>query len=156
MTADRSQPMLPTRTEYLRPLWLGILFAMVGEFFVFLVFGLLLNGSANWPVKLAWAVGFCGIGMGSAMGASIDLLVVGRWTGTRAVLVTCALSTAILGIACNVLCLRLDLGLNYFGGAGHPLIFLASGIAGAAAGGAALGALFFADGGRRWLERHGL
>ena len=156
MTSTSAHPMAAARKEYLRPLWLGILFAVSGELFIFVVFGLLLNGSENWATKLVWTVGFCGIGMGSTVGAFVDLLIVGRWSGARAVAATCALSTAILGIACNLLCWRLDLGLHYFGGAEHPAIFVGSGIAASVAGGLAFGWLLFTDSGRGWLDRHGL
>ena len=157
MTSETTFPTAAVvRRQYLRPLWLGILFSMAGELIIFLVFGLLLHGTDNWPIKLIWTVGFCGIGMGSALGAFVDLLIVGRWTGLRAIVGTCALSTGILGIACNILCWRLDLGLHYFGGAERPTIFLVSGIVAAAAGGAALGASLFTDAGQRWLDRHGL
>ncbi len=155
-TETRFEPIAGARAQYLRPLWLGILFAMAGELLVFLVFGLLLNGPGDWQTKLLWTVGFCGIGMGSAFGAFVDLLIVGRWTGLRAIMATCVISTVILGVACNVLCWRLDLGLHYFGGAEHPMLFLTSGIAGAMAGGAAVGALLFSDAGQRWLDQHGL
>lgn len=47
MTAATVHPLAAARREYLRPLWLGILFAVAGELFIFLVFGLLLNGPAN-------------------------------------------------------------------------------------------------------------
>lgn len=150
------QPLVAVRRQYLRPLWLGILFATAGEFLIFLVFGLLLNGPGSWVTKLVWTVGFCGIGMGSTIGAFVDLLIVGRWSGVRAIAATCALSTAILGIACNVLCWRLDVGLHYFGGAEHPTIFLVNGVLASGIAGVALGALLFTDAGRGWLDRRGL
>lgn len=157
MTIDTMlHPTAVVRRQYLRPLWLGILFATVGEFAVFVVFGLMLSGTADWPTKLVWTVGFCGLGMGSTIGAFVDLLLVGRWTGPRAIVATTALSTGILGIACNLLCWRLDLRLHHFGGAEHPLIFLASGFVGAAAAGAAMGWLIFSDKGQCWMEERGL
>lgn len=155
-SASAVQPHIAARRQYLRPLWLGILVAMTGELFVFLVFGILLNGPGSWATKLVWTLGFCGIGMGSTVGTFVDLLIVGRLSGVRAIAATCALSTAILGVACNVLCWWLDLGLHYFGGAEHPMLFLLSGIAASAAGGVALGALLFTDAGSRWLDRRGL
>ena len=70
MATETSFESIPgARAQYLRPLWLGILFAVAGELIVFLVFGLLLNGPGSWQTKLLWTVGFCGIGMGSAFGA---------------------------------------------------------------------------------------
>lgn len=155
-TPTNVAPVLVDRLLYLRPLRLAILVSMAGELAVFLVFGLLLNGTHNWEMKLLWTVGFCGIGMGSSLGAFIDLLIVGRWTGTPAMLGTCALSTLILGIGCNVLCWRLDLGLHYFGGAEHPSLFLTSGVVGGAVAGIALGALLFTEVGRRWQAHWGI
>lgn len=152
--AQSAQQLISIRREYLRPLWLGIVFAMAGELVIFLVFGLLLNGPGSWVTKLVWTVGFCGIGMGSTVGAFVDLLIVGRLWGARAIVATCALSTGILGVACNVLCWRLDLGLHYFGGAEHPAIFLVSGIVASAFAGAVLGALLFTHAGNGWLDRY--
>lgn len=45
------------RRQYLRPLWLGIMLAVTGELFIFLVFGMLLNGPGSWSAKLVWTVG---------------------------------------------------------------------------------------------------
>ena len=149
-------PASTIRRQYLRPLWLGILFATIGESFVFLVFGLLLGGTAGWPMKLAWTVGFCGVGMGSTIGALVDLLLVDSWRRRRAILATTALSTGILGIACNLLCFRLDMGLEYFGGAVHPVVFLASGILGAMACGIAMVWLLFDEKGQAWLDGRGV
>ena len=143
------------RRQYLRPLWLAILVSMAGEGLIFLIFGLLLNGAANWPAKLVWTVGFCGVGMGSGVGAFVDLFVVGRLSGARAILATCGISTALLGVACNLLCWRLDLGLHFFGGAEHPLVFLGSGILGAVSVGLGLGLLLFTKPGQHWLEQRG-
>lgn len=144
------------RRQYLRPLWLAIIFSMAGELIVFLFFGLMLSGPDNWLIKLVWAVGFCGIGMGSAVGASVDLLIVSRMDGLRAIAATCLLSTAILGVACNLLCWQLDHGLHYFGGAEHPALFLVSGIVAAVAGGTGIGMLLFTESGESWLDRRGL
>ena len=149
-------PSVVIRRRYLRPLWLGILVATAGELVVFVVFGLMLSGTANWPAKLAWTVGFCGVGMGSTVGALVDLLLVERWAGLRAILATTLLSTGILGIACNLLCWRLDLGLHYFGGAEHPAVFLVSGIVGATIGGVLMGWLLFSTSGQQWLEERGV
>lgn len=145
-----------SRKAYLRPLWVGIAFSMAGEAAVFVVFGVLLHPSGNLLVKLLWTVGFCGVGMGASYGAFLDLLVVGRWSGGKAVFASAALSTLLLGAACNVLCWRLDLGLHYFGGAEQPIRFLASGAIFAALGGLLAGMLLFTARGEALLDRWGL
>ena len=66
--------------------------------------------------------------MGATLGAFIDLFVVGRYWGAKAVILTTLLSLLLLGIACNLLCLNLDRYFQYFCGTTHPASFLVTGL----------------------------
>ncbi len=61
-----------------------------------------------------------------------------------------------LGIFCNLLCLRLDMTFGYFGARESGLLFVASGIILSPIGGAALGWPTFTETGRNfgpdWLK----
>lgn len=156
MSVDQRMPSTVERQRYLRPLKLGIALSMLGELGLFVVFGLVLSPSGNLIHKFLWTVVFCGIGMGAAGGAFLDLFVVDRWRGWPAVLASTLISVALLGIACNLLCLSLDMDLDHFGGKSNPALFLASGILAAALGGAFLGWLLFTGRGVRVLDRLGV
>lgn len=147
---------LEARRAYLRPLQVSIALAILGELGVFFVFGVILFPGGSLVGKLLWAVLFCGVGMGASAGAFVDLLVVGRWHGARAIVATTAIFVLLLGVACNVLCWQLDRGFHYFGGAERPLLFLLGGLFWAALGGGVAGALLFTERGGRILGRLGL
>lgn len=135
------------RRRYLRPLRLAILFSVLGESTIFVVWGLLLYPEGNVPKKFLWTIVFCGLGMGGALGSLVALLVVDRLSGWRAVAATVSLSTPVLGVGCNLLCLELDQHFLYFGGAENSPLFIWDGVVMSAVGGAALGWLCFTEAG---------
>lgn len=158
MTSPASEALvgLEARRRYLRPLQLAIALSVAAELGILLIFGMLLSPGGSLLHKTLWTLVFCGLGMGSAVGAFVDLLVVDRLRGLPAVLACAGISSAILGVACNLLCWRLDLHFHYFGGASNPALFLGGGVVLAALGGAAAGALLFTASGERWLDRAGI
>lgn len=152
------QPELTTsnRQRYLRPLKVSIATTVSAEFFLLVVFGIILFPEGPLLNKVVWTLVFCGVGMGATLGTFIDLTIVGRWQSWKAIGATMLLSTAILGIACDMLCLALDRQFGYFGGAEASALFVSVGVFLAAPGGILLGWLLFTERGRRLLDRLGL
>jgi len=143
------------RTALLRPLKLAILFSVLGESIIFVVWGLVLYPGGSVLNKLLWTVLFCGLGMGSAVGALIQLGIVGRLDGAAAVAATTVLGVLVLGVGCNLLCLGLDQHFQFFGGLDNGPLFVWNGVVMSAVGGLAVGTLCFTRRGRRVLERVG-
>ena len=142
---------------WLRPIWLSIAASMAGEFVIWVVFGLVLFPEGDPFAKLIWTVVFCGLGMGATVGGMVSLFVVGRMDGGRAIAATTALALVVLGVACDVLCLNLDVHyFHYFGGEEAPGFFLLNGLVMSGLGGLAIGALLFTERGRGLLDRWGL
>lgn len=148
-------PALPSRDRRraLRPLKLAIALSMLAEFGLFVVFGVVLSPSGQLVHKFVWTVVFCGIGMGTAIAAFITFFVIDCWQGWRAIVATAVASVLLLGVACNLLCLSLDMDLDYFGGRSNPGLFVFSGALTAALGGVLMGWLLFTDRGSRILDR---
>ena len=143
------------RKMYVRPLIVSLFFAVVGELLLLVIYGIILFPEGNILYKVLWTLVFCGIGMGATLGAGINLCIVGRYEGTKAVLLTVLLSFLIMGVACDLLCLNLDLHFNYFGAQTNPLLFSTGGVLGSLIGGAGIGGLLFSEKGRSILERIG-
>lgn len=139
--------------QYLRPLQLSILFAVLGELIILIVWGVILYPEGSLLQKFLWTIVFCGLGMGSSIGALIDLFIVGKFKGFSAVVLTTLISVIFLGVLCNVLCYRLDMHFDYFGGKDTPTLFLVNGIFLSAGGGALVGWLCFSHRGRLVLEK---
>ena len=137
------------RMALLRPIKLSILFSVVGELIIFVVWGLILFPDGSWLHKLLWTLLFCGVGMGSAVGAVVAILIVGRLHGVTAIVATMVASISLLGVACNLLCLALDEHFHYFGGDSHGDMFIWNGIAMAALGGLLVGWLCFTERGTK-------
>jgi hypothetical protein len=126
-----------------RPVKLGIIFSVTAELIIFVFYGLILFPEGNLLYKFLWTIAFCGIGMGATVGALIQLFVIGRFTGSKAILACSIISVGVLGIACNILCLNLDSHYHYFGGADNPILFIAGGVILSAIGGGLAGWLIF-------------
>lgn len=141
-------PSAAARARYLRPIKAAIALSMVSEGIILVVWGFILYPEGSWLYKILWTLGFCGLGMGATTGALIDLLVVDRFDGVRAVVACAALATFTLGVGCNVLCLSLDRHFLYFGGGDDAALFIGNGLVMAALGGAAVGSLCFTRAGR--------
>ena len=129
--------------EFRRPIVLAITASVGVEFVIFVVFGTILHPEGNLVHKFFWTVVFCGIGMGSTVGALVCLFVLGRWTGWKAIIATTSLAVLVLGIGCDYLCFSLDRHFHYFGGDENPAAFWASGIVASAIGGFIIGHLLF-------------
>ena len=134
MASDRS---------FARPLKLAILFSVLGEAVILVVWGFYLFPEGSW-----FNIVYCGLGMGGAFGSVVALGLLGRVDGWRAVVLSALLSTVMLGLLCNTLCLRLDMTFGYFGAQGAGLLFMVNGIVMSAIGGAVLGWMTFTDRGR--------
>ncbi|MEZ2415000.1 hypothetical protein ACA086_08535 [Muriicola sp. E247] len=139
--------------EILRPLKLSILFSILGEAVIFVVWGVLLYPEGNLLHKFLWTIVFCGFGMGAAIGSIIALFVVGKWKGVYAVIFCAELSGIVLGLFCNYLCFYLDMHFDYFGGKETPLLFVINGTVIATLGGALVGWLCFTEKGKRVLNK---
>lgn len=141
---------------YIRPLIISLFFAVAGELLLLVIYGIILFPEGNLMYKVLWTLGFCGIGMGATLGAGINLFIVGRHAGLKAIFITLLLSFLIMGVACDLLCLNLDLHFNYFGAQASPLLFSAGGVLGSILAGAGIGGLLFSETGRSLLETIGL
>ncbi|MBW2478368.1 MAG: hypothetical protein JRF38_00150 [Deltaproteobacteria bacterium] len=144
------------RKMYIRPLIISLFFAVAGELLLLVIYGIILFPEGNLLYKVLWTLGFCGIGMGATLGAGINLFVMGRYAGPNAILLTILLSFLIMGVACDLLCLNLDIHFNYFGAQASPLLFSAGGVLGSILAGAGIGGLLFTETGRSVLERIGI
>ena len=147
--------MIPDRS-FARPLKLAILFSVLGEAVILLVWGFYLFPEGSWFNKFMWTIVYCGLGMGGAFGSVVALGLLDRVDGWPTVVLSALLSTVMLGLFCNTLCLRLDMTFGYFGAQGAGLLFMANGIAMSAIGGAVLGWMTFTDTGQAfgpaWLK----
>ena len=144
------------RKMYIRPLIISLFFAVAGELLLLVIYGIILFPEGNLLYKVLWTLGFCGIGMGATLGAGINLFVMGRYAGPNAILLTILLSFLIMGVACDLLCLNLDIHFNYLGAQASPLLFSAGGVLGSILAGAGIGGLLFTETGRSVLERIGI
>ena len=142
--------------RFARPLKTALLFSILGEATIFVVWGLILFPDGSVFYKFMWTIVFCGLGMGGAFGAVVALGLLDRMSGWPAVLVTGLISSIMLGIFCNTLCLRLDMIFGFFGAQGSGGLFLVNDIAMAAVGGLLVGWLTFTERGRdfgpAWLK----
>lgn len=114
-----------------------------GELFLLLFFGVWLFPGGNIHAKVAWTIGFCGIGMGVVVGTLSFWLVDGRIGGIKAVLTTGGLSFLVIGVGCNAICFMIDRKFNYFGAVDQPLVWIGSGVVMSLLGGIVLGSMMF-------------
>ena len=145
-----------TRKLFIRPLIVSLGFSVIGEFLLLILYGIILFPDGNMIYKILWTLGFCGIGMGATLGTSINLFIIGRYSGLKAILLTTLLAFLIMGVACDLLCLNLDLYFNYFGAQTNPLLFSAGGMLGSLIAGAGIGGLLFSKTGQSIMERLGI
>jgi hypothetical protein len=145
-----------TRKLFIRPLIVSLGFSVIGEFLLLILYGIILFPDGNMIYKILWTLGFCGIGMGATLGTSINLFIIGRYSGLKAILLTTLLAFLIMGVACDLLCLNLDLHFNYFGAQTNPLLFSAGGMLGSLIAGAGIGGLLFSKTGQSIMERLGI
>jgi hypothetical protein len=141
------------RNQYIRPLVVSIAMTELGELFLLILYGVILFPEGSLANKILWTLVFCGIGMGATLGAFVNILVVNRYQGIKAILVTTMLSFIILGIACGLLCLNLDRHFHYFGATSDPYIFATGSVIGSIIGGLAVGIALFTQRGNDFLEK---
>lgn len=144
------------RNRYIRPLVVSILVIEMGELFLLIFYGMVLFPEGNMFHKVLWTLVFCGIGMGATVGALTSIFVVDRFDGITAVLMTTLASFLILGIACNWLCLNLDMHFHYFGASTNPYLFSSGSVIGSIIAGLVIGGLLFTEKGNGILERLGM
>jgi hypothetical protein len=144
------------RNQYIRPLVVSIGMTELGEILLLILYGIILFPDGSVIHKALWTLIFCGIGMGATLGAFINIFVVDRFNGLKAIVATTALSLIILGIACNLLCLNLDRHFHYFGGSSNPYLFSFGGVLGSIIGGIAVGIVLFTQKGNEYLEKLGI
>lgn len=141
------------RKMFIRPIIISLVFSVVGEFLLLVIYGIILFPGGNMIYKVLWTLVFCGIGMGATLGTSISLFIIGRYSGLKAILLTILLAFLIMGVACDFLCLNIDLHFNYFGAQTNPLLFSAGGMLGSLIAGAGIGGLLFSKTGKSIMER---
>ena len=144
---------ISSRTKYIRPIIVSVALSVIGEFGLFVSFGLILFPEGSWLLKLLWTVVFCGLGMGAVLGGFINLFIIDRFDGKKAIWLCTVASLVIIGTLCDLLCYYLDLEFNYFGGGSNGFLFHASSWLLAALGGYLAGWLLFSDRGNSMLKR---
>ncbi|MHC4751696.1 MAG: hypothetical protein ACYTFW_17710 [Planctomycetota bacterium] len=145
-----------SRKMYTRPIIVSLGVCISGEFLLFIIYGLLLFPQGNLLYKFLWTVVFCGIGMGATVGTFVNLFIIDRYIGIKAIIFTILLTLAILGILCNLLCLQLDLHFHYFGAETNPILFSIGSIAGSVVAGLIIALLLFSEKGDIVLDRFGI
>ena len=114
---------------------------LVAELVYLVVWGMYLFPGGSLLGKMTWTA-TCGIAMGAVVGSVILLFVETRASGRRAVIFA-ALSMTAVGGFCAWLCSRIDIRFDYFGGPENAILFIASGVLPAVAGGLLLGWLLY-------------
>ena len=94
--------------------------------------------------------------MGVILGALVDLLVVKKFEGIKAIVASTAIAEIVLGGFCNTVCLTLDRQLRMWGGNSNPLLFLTGGYILTIIFGSFYSYLLFSNRGQLSLTRLGL
>lgn len=114
-------------------LGLAILLTTAAEAVYLVVWGMWLFPGGSWLGKLAWTL-TCGIAMGAVMG-TVTLVWAEPRRDRAAAFWIAAGSVAVVGSYCAWLCSRIDTRFDYFGVPEHGVLFIASGVLPAIAGG---------------------
>lgn len=125
----------------------------LAELGLLLYYGIYLSDEGPLFNKIIWTLGFCGLGMGLAAGSLINLFVVDKLKGRKAIIMTTIITTLTLGVACNWLCTELDRHFKYFGGVQNIYIHFLPSFFSAVIGGWFLGWLLFTEKGNGLLEK---
>ena len=139
------------RQDYIRPILAALSLTLAAELFYLIVFGAILFPQGPFMSKLAWTFA-CGIGMGGVVAVLTILLVVGR-VGDRAAFVASSSILFFVGSVCGVLCSRIDITMNYFGGEENTRLFLLASVIPAFVGGLLYGWLLYSASGRAIFAR---
>ena len=143
------------RKMYTRPLIVSLAVCIFGELFLFIIYGIVLFPQGNLLYKALWTV-ICGIGMGAMVGVFVNLFIIDKYIGIKAITLTILLTLVTLGIICNRLCFELDLHFHYFGAETNPLLFFMGSIAGSIVAGLVIALLLFSEKGDIILHRFGV
>ena len=144
------------RKDFVRPIIVATIFTWLAELILLLYYGIYLSEEGELLNKIIWTLGFCGLGMGLALGSIINLIVVGKNNVKTKIFYTIVLSTLVLGVACNALCMELDKHFKYFGGAENVYLHFLPSFFAAIIGGWFLGWLLFTPKGDKLLTKFGL
>ncbi|MBT3490886.1 MAG: hypothetical protein HOA08_09520 [Rhodospirillaceae bacterium] len=125
----------------LKPVYVATLLILLLEASYFVVWGLLLYPDGSLFGKLVWVL-TCSIGMGAVIGVATQILV-SKSAGARTGIMIAATVMAVVGIFCTLVCSRIDVHFNYFGGADNARLFVLSGIVPAIFGGLIYGRLLY-------------
>jgi hypothetical protein len=143
-----------TRLDFTRPITVAITFTLLGEALIFFVWGVhLFPVGALWR-KAVWT-GTCGVAMGATIGALVNIVVIGRMDGRRAVLWSGLLYFVVLAF-CTFLCFHIDLATGSgFGAQEAPILFVVGGVMPALISSFAYSWLLFSEKGSKLLSRLG-
>jgi hypothetical protein len=144
-----------SRKMYTRPMIVSLAVCIFGELFLFIIYGVVLFPQGNLLYKFLWTV-ICGIGMGATVGAFLNLFIIDKYIGIKAITLTLLLTLVTLGIICNRLCFQLDLHFHYFGAETNPMLFFMGSIAGSIVAGLIIALLLFSEKGDILLHRFGV
>jgi hypothetical protein len=140
---------------YRQPLYLALLMALGGEVVIWLVYGLIWFPEGGLVRMLIWSL-TCGIAMGAVTGTFVDSFVVGRHSGTKAILLSTAIFVGVMGVACNAVCFTLGRQLATWGAHTHPGLFIVGGLFLSIPAGLLYSYLLFSKKGQVFLARVGL
>ena len=129
---------------YTRPMIVSLAVCIFGELLLFIIYGVVLFPQGNHLYKFLWTV-ICGIGMGVTVGAFVNLFIIDKYIGIKAITLTILLTLATLGIICNRLCFQLDLHFHYFGAETNPILYNSGSIAESMVAGLVIALLLFSE-----------
>ena len=146
--------MLLQRRDYLRPVYAAVGLTLGAELFYLIVWGVMLFPEGPFLSKLVWT-STCGIAMGSVIAVLTIVFVVERLSGNAAMFASTGI-VFVVGSFCTFLCSRIDVAMNFFGGAEYTTLFIWGGLIPALIGGLIYGWLLYAEAGRSLLTRLGI
>jgi hypothetical protein len=145
---------LSQRPEFLRPIVVAVCLTWLGEILIFLIWGVtLLPGGALWR-KFGWTM-TCGVAMGLAIGALVNVFVTGRLHALAAAWSAGGIYFLVLSF-CVGLCYQIDRAVGFFGANEAPLLFILGGLVPALVTGLFYGWVLYSSPGRSLLSRIGL
>ena len=114
------------RSDFVRPIAAAVLFTLIGEILIFLIWGIaLFPAGALWR-KLAWTM-TCGLAMGATIGALVNVFVTGRLRSYPAAVTAGTIYFSVLAF-CTVFCYQIDLSVDFFGAREASVLFILGGL----------------------------
>ncbi len=142
------------RSDLVRPIAVAIVFTLVGEVLIFLIWGIGIFPKGTLWRKLVWTI-TCGVAMGATIGALVNLFVTGRLRTRTAAVTAAAIYFSVLAF-CIGLCFEIALSVNYFGAREAPVLFIPGGLIPALVTSFGYSWLLYSDSGEAILTRVGL